>query len=211
MTEAFVAAAEQALAQQDAQLGALIRSQKLLPRTGRSGHFASLCRSIIGQQVSVAAANAIFGRFQEQTQLLPAKAAALTEEQAKLIGLSRQKMSYLKDLGAHFAANPGIYNHLAEQTDEQVIAELTAIRGVGTWTAQMFLMFTLDRPDVFAPDDVGLQRAMMRLYGWPELPAKKVLLAQAEHWRPYRSVASLHLWQSLDVVPLPEAAGKTDS
>lgn len=87
-----------------------------------------------------------------------------------------------------------------------MVAELTVVKGVGVWTAQMFLMFTLDRPDVFAPDDVGLQRAMLLLYGWEVLPPKKALVAHAERWQPYRTVASLHLWHSLDNTPLADKA-----
>jgi DNA-3-methyladenine glycosylase II len=203
MTEAFVKEAERALSKLDPALGKLIRSQTLRDRTSRGNYFASLCRSIIGQQVSVAAATAIYNRFEEQTELKPSRVVSLNEAEAKTIGLSRQKTSYLKDLAGHFVEDPAVYNHLETQSDEQVIAELTAVKGIGVWTAQMFLMFTLDRPDVFAPDDVGLQRAMQRLYDWETLPSKKVLIAHAERWQPYRSVASLHLWQLLDNVPLP--------
>ena len=206
MTEAFVTEAERALAKLDPVLGALIRSQTLRDRTSRGDYFASLCRSIIGQQVSVAAASAIYKRFAEQTGLKPERVVDLSEAETKTIGLSRQKTSYLKDLAEHFVKDPAVYNHLETQTDEQVIAELTAVKGIGVWTAQMFLMFTLDRPDIFALDDVGLQRAMQRLYGWETLPSKKTLAAHAERWQPYRSVASLHLWQLLDNVPLQ--AGK---
>ncbi len=190
--------AEQALSQLDPALGKLIASQKLVSRTERGGYFESLCRSIIGQQVSVAAANAIYGRFAERTELDPARVVALELDDIKAIGLSKQKAGYLHDLAEHFVDNPAVYNHLDTQTDEQVIEELTAVKGIGVWTAQMFLMFTLARPDVFAPDDGGLQRGMMKLYGWTELPPKKELAMRAEAWRPYRTVASLHLWQSLD-------------
>jgi len=155
-------------------------------------------QSFIGQQVSVAAANAIYGRFAERTELDPARGVALELDDIKAIGLSKQKAGYLHDLAEHFVDNPAVYNHLDTQTDEQVIEELTAVKGIGVWTAQMFLMFTLARPDVFAPDDGGLQRGMMKLYGWTELPPKKELAMRAEAWRPYRTVASLHLWQSLD-------------
>lgn len=203
MTQAFVTEAEQALSRADPVLGTLISSQTLRDRTSRGDYFASLCRSIIGQQVSVAAATAIYNRFIEHTKLEPQRVVTLSEDETKAIGLSRQKTAYLKDLAEHFVKDPAVYNHLEQQSDEQVIAELTAVEGIGVWTAQMFLMFTLDRQDIFAPDDVGLQRAMQRLYGWENLPPKKILTAHAERWKPYRSVASLHLWQSLDNVPLP--------
>ena len=131
----------------------------------------------------------------------PARTTALTDEQVKTIGLSRQKAGYIRDLAQHFVDNPSIYNHLESLDDEAVITELTAVKGIGVWTAQMFLISTLGRLDVFAPDDVGLQRGMMRLYGWSELPPKKELETIAEKWQPYRTVASLHLWHSLDNNP----------
>jgi DNA-3-methyladenine glycosylase II len=201
MDQAFIDKAERELGQLDPALGRLIKSQKLQPRELRTDYFASLCRSIIGQQVSVAAATAIAGRFAEHTNFEPAVVTALDIETIKTIGLSKQKAGYLMDLAQHFVDDPAVYNHLGNQDDERVIAELTAVKGIGVWTAQMFLMFTLARPDVFAPDDVGLQHGMMRLYGWEALPPKKELAEIASQWSPYRSIASLHLWQSLDNTP----------
>lgn len=201
MTEDMILEAETALKKADPLLGRLIKTQRLVLPEPRTDYFASLARSIIGQQVSVAAARAIALRFTEQTNMEPAHAAALTDETAKIIGLSRQKSGYIRDLARHFVENPGIYNHLESLPDDKVIAELTTVKGIGIWTAQMFLMFTLARPDVFAPDDAGLQRAMLQLYGWDTLPPKKELAATAQRWQPYRTVASLHLWHSLDNNP----------
>lgn len=201
MNDSFIQTANAALTQADPILGALIQKQTLAPRAKRSDYFASLCRSIIGQQVSVAAASAIYARFETATKLLPAAVVHLSAADLRPIGLSRQKAGYLQDLARHFVNNPNVYNHLGQQTDEQVITELTAVRGIGVWTAQMFLMFTLARPDIFAPDDVGLQRAMLRLYGWSALPTKEALIHTADYWRPYRTVACLHLWHSLDNEP----------
>lgn len=186
----------------DPQLGALIEFQKPLFHAPRTDYFFSLCRTITGQQVSLASAVAIFDRLEAVTQLNPKKVAALTEEQAKAIGLSRQKMAYMHDLAEHFIANPKVYDHLERLSDEQAIEELTAIKGIGPWTAQMFLIFSLTRLDVFAPDDAGLQRAMLRLYGWETLPPRADLAAHAERWRPYRTVASWHLWHSLHNTPI---------
>ena len=200
MDEQLIASAEARLAERDPQLGRLIASQKIEVRPLRTDYFASLCRSIVGQQVSVAAAAAINARLASQTELLPERIASLTEDDIKIIGLSKQKAGYLRDLAGHFVGNPNIYNHLENQADSQVIAELTAIKGVGVWTAQMFLMFTLARPDVFAPLDVGLQKGMMKLYGWEKLPPPRELEAFAERWKPYRTIASFHLWRSLETV-----------
>ncbi len=192
-----VAEAEKVLAKVDPILGKLIARQKLEPLTPRVDYFASLCRSIVGQQVSVAAATAIFTRLEQATAMRPQKVLELDEEQVRTIGLSKQKASYIRDLAAHFARNPDVYNHLGEQSDELVIKELVEIKGIGVWTAQMFLMFTLGRPDVFAPDDLGLQNAIKKLYSLDVLPPKKELEKFAEKWAPYRTTASLHLWHYL--------------
>lgn len=201
MTEDAIRIAETTLIEADPLLGALIKTQRLAPTELRGGYFASLARSIIGQQVSVAAARAIALRFSDQTAMEPARVAALTDDETRAIGLSKQKAGYIRDLAQHFVTNPAVYNHLETISDDEVIAELTAVKGIGIWTAQMFLMFTLGRPDVFAPDDAGLQRAMLQLYKWDALPPKKELAHVAEKWRPYRTVASLHLWHSLDNAP----------
>lgn len=201
MTEETVRTGEAALIQADPILGAVIKNQRLAPLEPRTDYFAALVRSIIGQQVSVAAARAIAGRFEERTKMDPSKVVALADEDIRAIGLSRQKAGYIRDLAEHFVHDPAVYNHLEKMSDDEVISDLIAIKGIGVWTAQMFLMFTLGRPDVFAPDDAGLQRAMMRLYGWELLPHKKELVATAEKWQPYRTVACLHLWHSLDNKP----------
>jgi DNA-3-methyladenine glycosylase II len=193
--------AETALSQCDPVLGTLIRAQRLAPRSKPTDYFSALCRSIIGQQVSVAAASAIYSRYASATSVSPTIVANLSLEEMRTFGLSRQKASYLQDLARHFADNPAVYNHLEQQSDEQVVLELTAVKGIGEWTAQMFLMFTLCRPDVFAPDDAGLQRAMMLLYGWQQLPPRTERIKVADTWRPYRTIACLHLWQSLNNEP----------
>lgn len=193
--------AEIKLSELDTQLGVLIGSQSPIILRPQGGYFFSLCRSIIGQQVSVASASAIFGRLEAATGLDPAAVAGLTDVAARTIGLSRQKTVYVRDLAHHFVGNPDVYTHLDRSSDEDVITELTIIKGIGVWTAQMFLMFTLRRLDVFAPDDIGLQRAMKRLYGWDSVPNKRVLEATADRWRPYRTVASLHLWASIENTP----------
>lgn len=189
--------AEKELIKLDSKLGVLIKSQDPIVHQPRTDYFNSLCRSIIGQQVSVAAAATIFGRFDSITDVESKRVVMMRDEDVKTIGLSRQKASYLHDLSERFVRNPQIYDHLEKLSDEEVIAELVAVKGIGIWTAQMFLMFTMTRLDVFAPDDVGVQRAMKQLYGWEELPEKAALEATADKWRPYRTVACWHLWKSL--------------
>ena len=193
--------AEKELIKLDPVLGELIKLQSPLVHKPRTNYFFSLCRSIVGQQVSVAAAATIFGRLETATDINPAKIARLSEAQIKAIGLSRQKAGYIKDLAQHFVDNPQVYNHLGQLSDEEVIKDLTEVKGIGVWTAQMFLMFTLVRLDVFAPDDIGLQRALKQLYGWKTVPSKEKLEKTAEAWRPYRTVACWHLWHSLDNEP----------
>ena len=193
--------AEKELIKLDPVLGELIKLQSPLVHKPRTNYFFSLCRSIVGQQVSVAAAATIFGRLETATDINPAKIARLSEAQIKAIGLSRQKAGHIKDLAQHFVDNPQVYNHLGQLSDEEVIKDLTEVKGIGVWTAQMFLMFTLVRLDVFAPDDIGLQRALKQLYGWKTVPSKEKLEKTAEAWRPYRTVACWHLWHSLDNEP----------
>lgn len=199
--EETITTAEQELSKLDPKLGLLIEQQGTIIHQPRTNYFASLCRSIVGQQVSVKAATTIFARFEAETQLLPIKVAKLDDRQVKTIGLSRQKAGYLRDLGQHFTDDPKVYNHLDQLSDQEVIEDLTAVKGIGVWTAQMFLMFSLVRLDVFAPLDRGLQLAMQQLYGWKVIPGPKELEAIAEKWRPYRSVASWHLWKSLNNSP----------
>ena len=193
--------AEARLAVQDPILGRLISSQTPIVYAPRDDYFFSLARAITSQQISVASAAAIFSRLESVTAMDPAVVAQLTSEQTTHIGLSKQKTNYLRDLAAHFVENPSIYNHLDARTDEEIVTELTAIKGIGTWTAEMFLMFTLARLDVFAPDDVGLQRAIRNLYAHGNTLSKSELEEIADHWRPYRTVACWHLWQSLDNTP----------
>jgi DNA-3-methyladenine glycosylase II len=190
--------AEDRLRELDPILGQIIIMQGPLRHAPRDDYFSALCQSIISQQVSTAAAAAIFLRLKETTNLRPASVNLLNPTQIKFIGLSRQKASYLIDLAEHFVSNPKIYNHLSQSSDMEVIAELTAVKGIGVWTAQMFLMFTLVRLDVFAPADLGLQKAMAQLYGLKKPPSLKKLVSLSRKWQPYRTVACWHLWRLLD-------------
>jgi len=193
--------AEQALSAQDPDMAALIKRNGHIARAPREDYFASLAGSIIGQQISVKAAAKILERFKTTTNMEPSVVASLSDEQAKAIGLSGQKYKYLTDLAEHFVRDSMVFNHLDTLSDDEVIAELTKVKGIGVWTAQMFLMFTLVRLDVFAPDDRGLQLGIKKLYGLDEVPERSELEAIAAKWAPYRTVASWHLWHSLDNEP----------
>jgi DNA-3-methyladenine glycosylase II len=194
--------AEKELIRLDPVLGKYIKIQAPITYSPRSDYYYSLCSSIISQQVSLAAAAAIFKRFEDITKMKPERVLDLSEEEVKTIGLSRQKLSYLKDLSDHFVDDPKVYNHLNKLSDEEVIEELTAIKGIGVWSAQMFLIFTLVRLDVFAPDDVGLKRAIKQIYGYDEVPNRDRLIEMAETWKPYQTVACWHLWKSLKNAPV---------
>jgi DNA-3-methyladenine glycosylase II len=193
-----IVAAEKALQKLDPILGAHIVQHGSIVRHPRRDYFASLVRAIIGQQLSVVAAARIYERFENATGLEPGRTVRLQEPETKAIGLSASKTRYIKDVAQHFIKDQAVFNHLETLHDDDVIKELTEIKGIGVWTAQMFLMFTLIRPDVFAPDDAGLQRAIKTIYGFTETSHRTELETFAERWKPYRTVASWHLWCSLE-------------
>lgn len=192
---------EIALSKLDTDMAGLISRNGHIERGAREEYFSSLARTIVGQQISVKAAAKILERFEATTNMDPKLTATLTEEQAKIIGLSGQKYKYIRDLAEHFVRDSMVFNHLDTLSDEEVVSELTKVKGIGVWTAQMFLMFTLLRPDVFAPDDRGLQLAIKKLYELDEVPTRAELDAIAAKWSPYKTTASWHLWQSLDNEP----------
>ena len=193
--------AEQTLIDQDPLLGAIIHAHGSIRHIPGTNYFEALCESIISQQLSVKASTTIFHRFQEITNLDPMRVLVLDEIQHKAIGLSGQKARYLRDLAEHFVDDPAVFDHLNQLSDDDVIVELTRVKGIGVWTAQMFLMFTLARPDIFAPDDLGLLNALMKLHALPNKPTKQEALEIASHWAPYRSTACFHLWRLLDNTP----------
>ncbi len=185
----------------DPKIGALIAKQSPLNRLRQGTYFGNLARSIVSQQISVAASAAILKRLEVATALDPTRVFAFTPDELRTLGLSRGKAGYIHDLAEHFVKDAAVFDHLERLPDADVITELTRVKGIGVWTAQMFLMFTLGRLDVFAPDDVGLQRAIVRLYGLESVPPKAELERLADTWRPYRTVASWHLWESLANTP----------
>jgi DNA-3-methyladenine glycosylase II len=177
------------------------------PRRGRpADRYGALLRAIVGQQLSTRAARAIYGRLIERFGGRPPTPeevlATDPDELRAAAGLSRAKVAYLRSLAEHVRDGSLELDRLEELPDEEVIAELTAVRGIGTWSAHMFLMFTLGRPDVLPVGDLGLRRAVMVRYGLPELPAPAVIERIAEPWRPYRTLACLYLWRSLDATPV---------
>lgn len=163
-------------------------------------NFESLVDSIVSQQLSVKAAATIFQRvcLVLDNEITATKVLATSAEQLRSAGLSGQKTSYLIALAEAFLEKPDSYKNLHDLTDTEVIEELTAIKGIGVWTAQMFLMFTLLREDVFPIGDLGIRRGMEKFLFDGENQPHETLIKRAEIWAPYRSVASLVLWQVQD-------------
>jgi DNA-3-methyladenine glycosylase II len=167
--------------------------------------YGALLRAIVGQQLSTKAAGTIYGRvvdlFGGRT---PSPEELLEAEEADLraAGLSGRKVEYIRDLAAHVLAGELELDRLDELSDEDAIAEIVAVRGLGVWTAEMFLLFHLERPDVLSGGDLGIRKAVQIEYGLEEMPAPARVLEIGEPWRPHRSLASLYLWESLAIAPL---------
>jgi len=177
----------------------------------RVSPFAALAESIVHQQISGKAAASIFGRLAALGGgvLEPAHIVAASDEELRACGLSRQKVAAIRDLASKAIDGLPTRQRLRGMDDEAAIEALTTVRGVGRWTAEMFLMFRLGRPDVLPVDDYGIRKAVQRAYRLRELPKKDRLRRIAESWRPYRTVACWYLWRSLDVpAPAPAKTGK---
>ncbi|MCZ2105404.1 MAG: DNA-3-methyladenine glycosylase 2 family protein [Comamonadaceae bacterium] len=166
--------------------------------------FATLARSIIGQQVSVVAAQRIWERFAQLARggLTPARVLRLKIDDMRAVGLSARKVDYLVDLALHFDGGQLHVQDWARMEDEAIVAELTAIRGVGRWTAEMLLIFHLARPNVLPLDDVGLARGISRHYFSGEAVSRSEIREVAQAWTPWCSVASWYIWRSLDPLPV---------
>jgi DNA-3-methyladenine glycosylase II len=163
--------------------------------------FCSLAEAIVYQQLNGRAAVTIFKRFAALAgePLTPEGILKLSDEQLRSVGLSKQKSAYLKDLAAKTAAGLLDFSRLPELTDEEVIQHLTQVKGIGVWTAHMFLMFSLRRPNVLPTGDYGVQVAIRKHYRKRKLPKPKDMEKIAKAWEPYRSVACWYMWRSLDI------------
>jgi DNA-3-methyladenine glycosylase II len=179
----------------------------------RTDHLSALVGAIVSQQLSTKAAATIFGRlvalFPDQHIADAAAIAAQNDAQLRAVGLSGQKVSYLRDLSARILDGRLNLDELDTLPDEAVIERLTAVKGFGRWTAEMFLMFRLHRPDVLPAGDLGIVNAIQRLYKLRKRPDAKRILKMGEVWRPYRSVASWYLWQTLRNAPLTDDPRKS--
>lgn len=178
-----------------------------LPNIPQYPPFMALAEAIASQQLSVKAADTIFGRFCglfEPDRIPDAvRLLKLDDDTVRAVGFSRSKVSFLRDLATRVVDKRLALDTLNELPDAQVLEQLIAVKGIGPWTAEIFLMFRLQRPDIFPIDDLGLVKAAQRVYRLRKRPTREKLLKMAEPWRPYRSVAAWYLWRSLSL-PTPE-------
>ena len=196
---AYWDAACDALAARDPVMAALIARYPDCVLGDRGDPFQTLARAVVGQQISVKAADTIWSRFAACVGAVsPARVADSDRETLLACGLSRRKVEYLVDLAGHFSDGRIDPARWTARDDEAVIAELVDVRGIGRWTAEMFLIFNLRRPDVWPVDDIGLQKAVARHYFDGERPALAALREVGERLRPWRTVATWYLWRSLD-------------
>lgn len=191
------------LAAADVIMAGLLARYPGIGLQSRGDPFGTLARSIVGQQISVKAADAVWARFAARLgEVSPAAVLAAGPAGLADCGLSRRKIEYVCDLAGHFAGGRVRPERWAAMDDEAVIAELADVRGIGRWTAEMFLIFNQLRPDVFPLDDIGLQKAVGMHYFGGEKPARRVLAEFGQRWRPWRTVATWYLWRSLDPLPV---------
>ncbi|MDA0277013.1 MAG: DNA-3-methyladenine glycosylase [Proteobacteria bacterium] len=203
MKPEFWSSAKRSLARRDPVLGGIMRAYPGIALQKRGEPFATLARAIVGQQISVKAAQSVWNRVIALVpEMTPRQVLAQPRPKLRACGLSDRKTEYIADLASHFAEGTVQVARWPEMPDETVIAELVQVRGVGRWTAEMFLMFNLLRPDVYPLDDLGLQKAVRLHY----FKGRKVPVAcmrkLGEGWSPWRSVATWYLWRSLDPLPV---------
>jgi DNA-3-methyladenine glycosylase II len=166
--------------------------------------YGALLRAIVGQQLSTKAARTIYLRVLDifaGTTPSPERLLEASEADLRGAGLSGRKVEYVRDLASHVISGELELDRLGDLGDEEAIEEIVAVRGLGQWTAEMFLMFHLERPDILSGGDLGIRKAVQVEYGLEEMPAPAKVLEIGEPWRPYRSLASLYLWESLAAVP----------
>jgi DNA-3-methyladenine glycosylase II len=199
----FLRSSDPVLARIIAQVGRLAIAR-------RPERFQSLVRAIIFQQLAGRAALAIYERFAKIIGggrfPTPAQVMTASDEDMRRAGLSRGKVAYIRDLARHVRDGSLNFRRFARMDDEEIVTDLVRVRGIGRWTAEMFLMFNLLRPDVLPVDDLGFRSAVAKAYGLSELPSAKKLRLMGERWRPYRSAAVWYFWQSTRLVTVDTPA-----
>ncbi len=188
------------LQQADPVLGEIITRVGAYRIEFRDPSFETLVKSIVYQQLSGRVASVIFSRLVVAAggKLTPESILKLRSVRMRAAGLSAQKTAYIRDLARQTRDRRVIFDNLAELSDEQVIEQLTQVKGIGVWTVHMFLIFALRRANVLPTGDLGIRNAIRKAYGMPELPKPAQIESLAEPWRPYRTVASWYLWRSLE-------------
>src|SRR5688572_5518086 len=195
--------AKRALARRDAVMAAIMRRHPKVFMMRRGEPFMTLARAIVGQQISVKAAQSVWNRFAACVGDVTPQNVLLKERPLlRACGLSDRKTEYIADLAQHFADGRIHVHRWPQMSDEEIIAELVEVRGIGRWTAEMFLMFNLLRPDIYPLGDLGLQKGLRVAYHGGRSVSLRTMKTRGETWRPYRSVATWYLWRSLDPVPV---------
>ena len=190
------------LRQSDPELIPLLDAFKIQDLQPETDYFKSLTRSIVYQQLSGKAAKTILDRFillyKDKSYPTPVDVINIDHEKLRSVGLSNSKAQYIKNIAHAFLEIPDTYESLEKMDDQDIIDTLITITGVGPWTAQMFLMFTLNRPDVFPVTDLGIQKGFQYYYKLSDVPAPVQMLKKSEQWTPYRTVVSLYFWRLLE-------------
>ena len=195
--------AKRTLARRDPIMGRIMREHPKVFLARRGEPFLTLARAIVGQQISVKAAQSVWDRLVICVgEVAPQTVLAKDRKLLRACGLSDRKTEYIADLAQHFADGAIHVHRWPEMTDEAIIAELVEVRGIGRWTAEMFLIFNLLRPDVFPLDDLGLQKGIRLAYYKGRKVSVRTMARLGETWRPWRSVATWYLWRSLDPLPV---------
>jgi DNA-3-methyladenine glycosylase II len=185
--------------QKNSDLAPIIDSVGEYKLKRKNHHFSVLVESIISQQIATNAAEAIFNRFKKLYPKFPTASEILSTKKSKLraVGLSGMKIEYLKDLARHVEEGKLNMKTFSKMEDEEVITQLTQVKGIGRWTAEMFLIFSLGRQDVFPVDDLGLRKGVQMVFSLPEIPKPREVERLGEKWKPYRTIATWYLWKSL--------------
>ena len=192
--------AKRILSKRDPVLRTVIKKYKKGFLTTRNNPFFSLCRTIVGQQISTKAANSIWSKFERKCKksIIPNTVLKLSPRTLKSAGLSRQKVSYLKNIAKAFKNKSFDIRELKKMNDEEAINYVTRLKGLGVWSAEMFLMFNLNRPDIFPIKDIGLLRAISKNYGTSYPPSKRFLDKISSLHAGYRTVFTWYMWRSID-------------
>ncbi|MBI5045052.1 MAG: DNA-3-methyladenine glycosylase 2 family protein [Candidatus Levybacteria bacterium] len=190
------------LSKNDPILGQIIKKVPPIEKHKATNYFEALLESIVSQQLSVKAADTIWSRFLALLpgkRVIPEEVWKIDDQKIRDAGISWQKVSYIKDLAKKTMESGILFEQFEIMTDEEIITELVKVKGIGRWTAEMFLMFAMDRPDVFSYGDLGLRRAIEKAYKLRHEPTQEEAEKIAQKWKPYRTIACRYLWRSLEL------------